>query len=98
MLVVVRTIESLSLAIATGADGLIIEVHDKPFEALSDGIQSIKPDRFASLMEKLKVAHAIGRICFNKKSILLKLKELSTPPSKIYIVLLFQQHYLMVSL
>lgn len=59
-------VESLSLAaIAAGADGLIIEVHDKPFEALSDGIQSIKPDRFASLMEKAKkVAHAIGRDMF----------------------------------
>ena len=56
-------VESLSLAaIAAGADGLIIEVHDRPFEALSDGIQSIKPERFAILMEKAKkVANAIGR-------------------------------------
>jgi len=49
-------------AVACGADGLIIEVHNKPEEALSDGPQSLKPDRFARLMEELKpLAHAVGR-------------------------------------
>ncbi len=49
-------------ALACGADGLIIEVHNKPEEALSDGPQSLKPDRFARLMEELKLlAHAVGR-------------------------------------
>ncbi len=49
-------------AVAAGADGLIIEVHPHPDEALSDGPQSLKPDTFADLMEELKaVARAIGR-------------------------------------
>ena len=41
-----KLIESLSLAaIAAGADGLIIEVHDDPINAWSDGAQSLKPDK-----------------------------------------------------
>ncbi|HLC40936.1 MAG TPA: 3-deoxy-7-phosphoheptulonate synthase [Methylomirabilota bacterium] len=48
--------------LAAGADGLIIEVHNKPEEALSDGPQSLKPDTFASLMRGLApVAKALGR-------------------------------------
>ena len=48
--------------LACGADGLIIEVHHKPAEALSDGPQSLKPDRFARLMGELRVlAQALGR-------------------------------------
>jgi len=50
-------------AIASGADGLIIEVHSHPEEALSDGAQSLIPDNFASLMKELKVlAQAVGRL------------------------------------
>jgi len=49
-------------AIAAGADGLIIEVHPQPEEALSDGIQSLKPERFAALMDELRpIASAVGR-------------------------------------
>jgi 3-deoxy-7-phosphoheptulonate synthase len=49
-------------AIAAGADGLIVEVHLKPDEAMSDGRQSLKPDRFKSMMEQVrKVAEAVGR-------------------------------------
>jgi len=49
-------------AVAAGADGLIIEVHPHPEEALSDGVQSLKPGRFAALMEGLRpVAEAVGR-------------------------------------
>jgi 3-deoxy-7-phosphoheptulonate synthase len=49
-------------AIAAGADGLMIEVHLNPEEALSDGEQSLKPDKFNTLMKELKaVAKAIGR-------------------------------------
>jgi len=49
-------------SIAAGADGLIIEVHPKPEEALSDGAQSLKPDNFEALMKDLKkVAEAVGR-------------------------------------
>jgi 3-deoxy-7-phosphoheptulonate synthase len=49
-------------AIAAGADGLIIEVHPHPEEALSDGSQSLKPRHFATLMEELRrVAAAVDR-------------------------------------
>lgn len=58
-----KLIESLSLAaIAAGADGLIIEVHDDPENAWSDGAQSLKPKRYAELIEKGKaIAKVIGR-------------------------------------
>jgi 3-deoxy-7-phosphoheptulonate synthase len=49
-------------AIAAGADGLIIEVHYKPQEALCDGHQSLSPDEFTRLMTDLKkIAQAVGR-------------------------------------
>lgn len=48
--------------IAAGADGLIIEVHPRPAEALSDGAQSLRLDRFATLMSQLHpLALAVGR-------------------------------------
>ena len=49
-------------AVAAGADGLIMEVHYKPDEALCDGYQSLGPEDFIQLMASLrKVAEAIGR-------------------------------------
>ncbi|HJV64545.1 MAG TPA: 3-deoxy-7-phosphoheptulonate synthase [Geomonas sp.] len=42
-------------AVASGADGLIIEVHPDPERASSDGPQSLKPKKFAALMEKMKL-------------------------------------------
>jgi 3-deoxy-7-phosphoheptulonate synthase len=49
-------------AIAAGADGLIIEVHNRPEEAFSDGPQSLKPSTFASLVEELRaIAQAVGK-------------------------------------
>jgi len=49
-------------AIATGADGLIIEVHSDPNTALCDGPQSLRPSKFDHLMKELKpVAQAVGR-------------------------------------
>ncbi|HBR14746.1 MAG TPA: 3-deoxy-7-phosphoheptulonate synthase [Candidatus Omnitrophica bacterium] len=49
-------------AVAAGCDGLMIEVHDNPEEALSDGPQSLLPAKFESLMAELKkVAQAIDR-------------------------------------
>ena len=56
-------VESASLAaIAAGADGLIIEVHDCPECAWSDGAQSLKPERFAEVVRKgKKIAEVIGR-------------------------------------
>ncbi len=49
-------------AVAAGADGLIVEVHPRPEEALSDGAQSLKPERFAQLMRNIQpIATALGR-------------------------------------
>lgn len=49
-------------AVAVGADGLIIEVHNNPEAALCDGAQSLKPERFANLMQDLKgIANIVGR-------------------------------------
>lgn len=49
-------------AIAVGADGLIIEVHNDPANALCDGNQSITPESYAKLVEELKIiAAAVGR-------------------------------------
>src|SRR2546430_5518610 len=56
-------VESMAMAgVAAGADGLIIEVHPRPEEALSDGPQSLKPERFAALMERVRrIARAMDR-------------------------------------
>jgi 3-deoxy-7-phosphoheptulonate synthase len=56
-------VEAMALAgVAAGADGLIIEVHPRPEEALSDGPQSLKPTRFAALMNRVRrVAEAVDR-------------------------------------
>ena len=49
-------------AVAAGADGLLVEVHNDPAHAMSDGPQSLRPDKFAALMEQLrKVAEAVER-------------------------------------
>jgi 3-deoxy-7-phosphoheptulonate synthase len=49
-------------AVVAGADGLIIEVHHKPEEALSDGPQSILPQQFEQLMQELKkIVEVIGK-------------------------------------
>ena len=49
-------------AVACGADGLIIEVHSHPEDAMSDGAQSLLPSNFSNLMQELKtLAKAIGR-------------------------------------
>jgi 3-deoxy-7-phosphoheptulonate synthase len=48
--------------VAAGADGLLIEVHAHPDEALSDGAQSLYPEQFALLLEEIKgIATVIGR-------------------------------------
>ena len=49
-------------AVAVGSDGIMVEVHPNPEEALSDGPQSLLPEKFATMMEELrKIAHAVGR-------------------------------------
>ncbi|WP_461815919.1 3-deoxy-7-phosphoheptulonate synthase [Faecalimonas sp.] len=56
-------VEAMSLAaVAAGADGLIVEVHDNPECAWSDGAQSLKPEKFKTMIDKCKVvAEVIGR-------------------------------------
>lgn len=56
-------VEQMSIAaIASGADGLIIEVHNDPANALCDGAQSITPEQFKNLTERLKtIAPCVGR-------------------------------------
>ncbi len=56
-------VESVALAaVAAGADGLILEVHPQPEMAQSDGQQSLKPERFAALVAKLRqLAPVVGR-------------------------------------
>jgi len=48
--------------VAVGADGLMIEVHNDPANAWCDGAQSLKPERFAKLMQDLRnIAPIVGR-------------------------------------
>jgi 3-deoxy-7-phosphoheptulonate synthase len=57
-----KVIPMARAAVAAGADGLIIEVHNEPDKALSDGAQSLYPDQFDSLMADLRViAPVVGR-------------------------------------
>ncbi|MGD0800663.1 MAG: 3-deoxy-7-phosphoheptulonate synthase [Terracidiphilus sp.] len=49
-------------AVASGADGIVVEVHDHPEKALSDGPQSIYPEQFATMMNELEqIAPVVGR-------------------------------------
>jgi 3-deoxy-7-phosphoheptulonate synthase len=49
-------------SLAAGADGLLVEVHFRPEEALCDGSQSLYPEEFVIMMEDLrKIAAAVGR-------------------------------------
>ena len=49
-------VEGLSqAALAVGADGIIVEVHNDPEHALCDGAQSLKPKKFDRMMKKLKL-------------------------------------------
>jgi 3-deoxy-7-phosphoheptulonate synthase len=57
-----KVIPMARAAIAAGADGLIVEVHQDPPHAMSDGAQSLYPDQFGELMDQIRViARAIGR-------------------------------------
>ena len=46
---------------AAGADGVMVEVHPRPDEALSDGEQSITPEQFASMMAAIRPIHELVR-------------------------------------
>ena len=49
-------------AVATGADGILVEVHHQPEKALSDGPQSIYPNQFAVMMDELQqIAPVVDR-------------------------------------
>ncbi len=63
-------VSPMSLAsLAVGADGLIVEVHQDPTMALSDGYQSLRPDTFRSLLSELqRVAPVFGRSCLTESA------------------------------
>jgi len=46
-------------SVAVGADGLMVEVHDQPDEALSDGNQALLPDQFSELMEEIRLLASV---------------------------------------
>jgi 3-deoxy-7-phosphoheptulonate synthase len=49
-------------AVAGGSDGLLVEVHSKPEEALCDGPQAMLPEKFSKLMKEVrKISKALGR-------------------------------------
>ena len=53
---IARLVKPLSLAaVGSGADGLMIEVHNDPKNAWCDGAQSIKPDEFSDIVDKIRV-------------------------------------------
>ncbi len=57
-----RSVLTGALAVAAGADGLIMEVHNCPEKALSDGAQSLRPEKFAKLVAELRrIAEAVDR-------------------------------------
>jgi 3-deoxy-7-phosphoheptulonate synthase len=57
-----KVIPMARAAVAAGADGLMIEVHNDPDKALSDGPQALLPDQFTDLMKQIKsIAEVIGR-------------------------------------
>src|SRR5713101_1373309 len=57
-----KVIPMARAAVAAGADGIIVEVHPNPDQALSDGAQTLFPDQFAQLMREIRViAEVVGR-------------------------------------
>ncbi len=58
-----KWVDAVSRAfVAAGVDGLMVEVHPDPANAVSDGIQSLEPDKFDRMMKQLKpIAQAVGR-------------------------------------
>ena len=49
-------------AVAAGADGLMIEVHNNPECALCDGAQSLKPEKFDALLKQIRqIAEVVGK-------------------------------------
>jgi 3-deoxy-7-phosphoheptulonate synthase len=48
-------------AMAVGADGLIVEVHPEPEKAVSDGLQSLKPEKYYQLMDEIRSLETVMR-------------------------------------
>ena len=56
----VRLVPPMALAaVAAGADGVMVEVHNDPIHALCDGAQSLRPEQFAELAEKIRVVRKV---------------------------------------
>jgi len=59
---IARLVKSMSLAsVAAGADGLMIEVHNDPPHALCDGVQSVTPEQFRDIAQKVREVEAVCR-------------------------------------
>jgi 3-deoxy-7-phosphoheptulonate synthase len=57
-----KVIPMARAAVAAGADGIMVEVHNDPDHALSDGAQSLYPEQFAQMMKEVRmIAQAINR-------------------------------------
>ena len=54
-----RRAKLVKAGVAVGADGLIIEVHPRPEEALCDGAQALTPGQYAVMVEQLQRIHAL---------------------------------------
>jgi 3-deoxy-7-phosphoheptulonate synthase len=49
-------------AVAAGADAIMVEIHNNPEKALSDGPQSLYPEQYKMMMKEIRaIANAIGR-------------------------------------
>jgi len=49
------------VAVAVGADGIIVEVHPEPEKAVSDGAQSLKPEKFYQMMDDVRALAQVMR-------------------------------------
>ncbi len=66
----VQRLSHLPIAVAVGADGLIVEVHHDPDRALSDGMQSLFPDQFDALMLQVRqIAAVLGRTIPSRETV-----------------------------
>ena len=56
-------------AVAVGADGLIIEVHDQPENALSDGPQALMPNTFGELMDEIQMLAPVVKRLLTRRTV-----------------------------
>jgi 3-deoxy-7-phosphoheptulonate synthase len=55
--------------VAVGADGLMVEVHNRPELALSDGVQALTPSQYAQLIREVRAIHEVTTPIVNQSSI-----------------------------